>query len=1105
MDRLRIRKNWAGVWITVIVAVMAMVCFADERIVMNLNNDWGFWRGDVPGGERVDFDDSQFARVAIPHSMRLEKKHCSGADQVYQGIGWYRRYLTIPTEWKGKRVVLDFEGVMMDSMIYLNGCEIGQRHGGYIGFSLDITDFVRWGETNVLALKVSNKDNPDTPPGKPLANLDFHYYGGIYRDVVLRVTDPLHITDPLAAGKTAGGGVFVTYPKVSRQLALVNIKTHVNNLRQSATRIVVRTVLTDAQKRIVATNESAPILMASGADLHVEQELQVQNPKLWDTRNPHLYTVTSEIVSGGRVVDSIQTQIGIRKIAFKPDGFYLNDEKLYLRGVNRHQSYQNVGDAAPNSMQRRDALQIQENGFNFVRATHYPQDPAFLEACDELGLLVIVCQPGWQYFGKSREFYDRTHRDTREMIRRDRNHPCVVLWESSLNETGYSEQWARESVEIAHQEYPGDQMYTAADYGYHGKYYDVCYKVVDCNLEGVQKDFAPAKPFLTREWGDWGHQSLRRQGEAAMLDQVHARQEQLNGRGYPDWGGLDANKRIAGYCLWSWNDYTRGGAPNTLGSGAVDIDRHRKYSAEWLATMKSPRDPQYGPVVFIASTHSPESALEVEVFSNADSVKLFRNEQLIGVQTREQAARRCPNIVAKGGSPIFTFTLPNFEPGKLRAEAFLDGKIVKVHEVRTPGKAVRLLVEPAVMGIRPVADGSDLVPVYIKAVDEHGTVVPDFQGKVHVSVEGQGQLVGAGIPRVRVENQFLDGGIGFFFVRTSNQAGKIICSASSKGLAAGRAIVDTQPFRGIFAPGPQPAWKRTEKDLETSEESSQNLAVGSCVTASSEQPQNPSANVVDDDPSTRWAAENGNLPQHITVDLGQAMDVGSVEILWEQSLNYTFHLECSSDRFLWIPLGKFVSQKDRSLVPVGRRIRYLNVNISQVERHAGWASIREIRIFPPLKGLEILPGNIIPDSEVESLISINPSVTGREPNKLRDGKTSIGTGWLAQSTQCPQTVILKLKNPTTLTGSRIYWEKDSSQYTYNLEVSIDGKTWQKVFEQHQVAGQFFKPEFFPTPVQNVQYVRIVLTDVRSGAGVDKIGMAEWQLFKAPVTKDNEKL
>ncbi len=1068
---------------------------ADARTVMNFNDAWGFWRGEKAGAEKLQYDDSDFVRITLPHTMRLETKHCSGAANVYQGIGWYRRYFTVPEELNGQRIVLDFEGVMIDSTYYLNGEKIGERNGGYIGFSLDITDKVKWGQPNVLAVRVSSRDNPDTPPGKPLANLDFHYYGGIYRDVVMKATDKLHITDALAADCVGGGGVFVSYPEVTDTRALVKVRTQVGNDRAEGAGIVLRSVLKDADGKVVACGETSATTLASGEKRHFEQEIQVEKPHLWDTRSPYLYTLVSEVVSNGKSVDVVETRIGIRTIAFKADGFYLNGRKLYLRGANRHQSYQNVGDAAPNSMQRRDALQIKENGFNFVRATHYPQDPAFLDACDELGLLVTECQPGWQFFGKSQVFYDRTHRDTREMIRRDRNRPSVILWETLLNETGYSEQWAKESTEIAHAEYPGDQMYTAADYGYHGKYYDACYKVVDCTLDGVQKDFNPDKPFLTREWGDWGHQSLRKQGETAMLDQVHARQEQLNGRGYPDWGGLDANKRIAGYCLWSWNDYARGSAPMTLGSGAVDIDRYNKLSAYWLETMQPARDSMYGPKLFIASTNSPGSALAVDVFSNCDRVKFFRNGKLIGEQSRDEALKACPHIGEKGGSPIFTFTLPDYEIGELKAEGYLDGKLVKTHAVRTPGKASRVLVESDMRGIAPMADGSDLIPVRVKVVDEQGSIVPDFKGNIHVGVEGAASLVGGGIPRIRLEKQQVDGGIGFFFARTGHEPGSIVLKASGDGLAPGEARVESIPFTGCFVPGPKPSWTRSEADLEDSAELYLNLAAGRPVTVSSMQDHNPASAATDEDTGTRWAASDGSFPQSLTVDLETAASLSSVEILWESPLAYSFRVEASGDGKTWKIVAEDKSANGKSLTPFRTHARYVRVIVDDVENKAGWASIRELRVLPLGEGDELSPGEVIPNSDVKSLTASCDSEAGRGTDKLRDGETVIGSGWLADSTECPQSVTMEFKTPQTLTGSRIHWEKDSSQYTYDMEVSTDGRTWCKVMDQRQVAGQFFKPEFFAVPAQNVRFVRVTLTQVNSGAGINKIGMAEWILYR----------
>ncbi|WP_339316772.1 glycoside hydrolase family 2 TIM barrel-domain containing protein [Paenibacillus sp. FSL R10-2734] len=948
------------------------------RTVLNFNNDWGFYRGDLVGAETIEYDDQAFANITIPHTMRLEKKHSNGGLVVYQGIGWYRRYFKVDEMYRGNTINIDFEGVMIDSEIYLNGEKVYTRNGGYVGFSVDITNKVKFDETNVLAVKVSSNDSPDSPPGKPVANLDFHYYGGVYRDVTMRITNNLHISDALQADKTASGGVFVTYPEVSQTFAKVNVKTHVVNKNNTLADTKVVFKLVDKEGNTIAQGEADAASIAVGGDKKFNQDLTVANPNLWHPDTPYLYSLVSEVFNGSTLVDSVTTKIGIRTIEYKADGFYINGERLFLRGANRHQAYQNIGDAASNSMQYRDAMQIKENGFNAVRATHYPNDLAFLDACDELGLLVIECQPGWQNFTNSEKFYDLTLRDTREMIRRDRNRPSIILWETSLNETGYSEEWAKEVTGIAHAEYLGNQMYTAADYGLQGSFYDVNYKVVDTNWESDQRkwtDFDPNKPFFTREWGDFEESSkaLRKEGEDAMMTQILTRQRYLNGDGYSDWGGLDACDRIGGYFLWSWNDYARGSTTETLGSGTVDIDRYEKYDYYWFQSMQSARDSVHGPMVFIASTYSRTSSLNINVFSNCDSVKLYQNHELVKEITREEALKSVPNIAKKGGSPIFTFTLDQFAAGELRADAILDGNVVKMYTVKTPVQAAGIEIEVRERGIMPVADGSDLIPIYFKVVDKNGTVVPNYEGKMKISVTGKGELVGKNIERIGVEEQSVEGGMGFAFVRTADISGNINIHAVAEGLNAGTKTVCTVPYKGQFVPdGQHRPWVGGVDKLETIEQIYKNIAVGKLVTSSSE------------------------------------------------------------------------------------------------------------------------PGDIITDAKIESITSSSVSEADRGTDKLRDGITTIGTGWLSKELTFPQSIIVKFNKPQSVVGSRIFWEKDSNWYTYELEVSSDGQAWLKALDRY-VGGQHFTPEKFAKPYDNIHYVRITIKDITAGGGF-RIGMSELILY-----------
>ena len=273
------KRKWKKLLAGLCVATMGMSMFAplgiparavqaEDRVsgreVLNFNSDWGFYRGDLENAEDPDFDDSEFAAVTLPHTMQLAKKHCPGANGVYQGVGWYRRYFTLDESYAGKKIQIQFEGVMTDSDVYLNGEKIYTRNGGYVGFTVDITDKVKVGETNVLALRVSKVDNPNTPPGKPEASLDFHYWGGIYRDVNMIVTEKTYVTDVLEADKAGGGGIFLTYPQVSKEEAVVNVKTDVANDNEESHEVYVKQILEDKGGAAVVEQESEKQTIAAG-------------------------------------------------------------------------------------------------------------------------------------------------------------------------------------------------------------------------------------------------------------------------------------------------------------------------------------------------------------------------------------------------------------------------------------------------------------------------------------------------------------------------------------------------------------------------------------------------------------------------------------------------------------------------------------------------------------------------------------------------------------------------------------------------------------------------------------------------------------------------
>lgn len=942
------------------------------RQVLDMNTGWAFYRGDVEEGHKTDLNDSGWIPAVIPHIMQLETKHCGG-NSIYDGIGWYRRYFKLPAKYKDKRVVVSFEGVMTNCDVYLNEEKITTHHGGYMGFVADLTDRVDWDGNNVLAVRVSAGYDPLTPPGKPQDRMDFYYYSGIYRDVKMVITDKIYITDPLQEDKVAGGGQFVTFPEVTGEQAKTHLSTHIRNLTDKDRELTLLSLLKDTTGRVVARTET-PVHVQKQSDDTVEQDLVVDRPNLWYPYTPYLYTLQTQLLSGGRVLDETNEKIGIRTIRYTAEeGFFINGERLYMRGANRHQAFANVGDAASNSMQVRDVIDLKRGGYNAVRAAHYPADPAFLDACDKYGLLVVECIPGWQFYNPDSTFIERLYDIGRQMIRRDRNHPSVVLWETALNESRYPVSLAKEIQELSHAEYPGDQMYTAGDYFGHADmepYYDVFYKQVSRFpkdgdvMSNYPEDFISVKPLFTREWGDGAGEKPRvslKENEEEQMRQCRSRIEQLNGNGYFDWCMLDANPHMGGHFVWSYNDYARGSQDETMYSGVVDINRYPKFCYFMLQSMrdKSVSQPGLydGPMVFIASYNASEyfssSTTDITVFSNCDEVRLYRNDKPVGKQTREERTPSYRPIVEKGGSPVFIFNAGTYESGTLRAEALIDGKVVAVHSVTTPEEADHLVVDIKTDDIIPVADGSDMIPVYIKVCDKNGSLVYNSQQEIRITVSGEGTLIGDTISRIGIDPQKVEGGIGFAFIRTTKNAGNVTVEATAEGLSSGKAGVRTAPAEiACLSDGEHAVFTGNEEENVVVKPSSwqkrilekPRLKIAS-VQVGSSQNGYPASNITDNDDHSWWIAGEDKLPQVITLSLDRPAYVAASRILFQKdSSSYKHKVETSRDGERWELLyERECTGWEFKPMTVDREIKYLRLTIEDVSE--GRAGLGEISLY----------------------------------------------------------------------------------------------------------------------------------------------------------------
>jgi beta-galactosidase/beta-glucuronidase len=419
-----------------------------SRQTIDFNLDWKYFQGDVNGADAKVFDDAKWIYVDLPHSTKFVTPEDPNA---YLGVSWYRKHFSVASSAQGKKVYIEFEAAMQSVDVWVNGAKLLRHVGGYTPFTIDVTNAISYGTANnVIAVRVDSNANPDWAPG--WNGVDFQYDGGLYRDVHMIVTDKLHITDAVYANTPAGGGVFVTYPSVSAGSAMVEIKTNILNENAAAQNATLISTILDAQGKAVGT-AATTASVAAGQGHDFLQDITITNPHLWDPNHPNLYTLNSTVKDGVTVVDDLSTHIGIRRIAWTHDGgLSINGVQYQLPGVNLHQEIYGLGDALPDQAIYYDVKRIKEAGLDFIRGSHYPHSPAFYDACDELGIVVLDAQTGWQQYNDTPAFNANTFQELRDMLRRDRNHPSVVAWEASLNESNYTAAWAMTANQIVHQE-----------------------------------------------------------------------------------------------------------------------------------------------------------------------------------------------------------------------------------------------------------------------------------------------------------------------------------------------------------------------------------------------------------------------------------------------------------------------------------------------------------------------------------------------------------------------------------------------------------------------------------------------------------------------------
>jgi beta-galactosidase len=787
-----------------------------QRLLMDYG--WRFTTGDPTGAEATGFDDARWRSVDLPHDWSIEGPYDSAAATTGRGgylptgVGWYRRTFTVPRAWRGRRVTIEFDGAYENSDVWINGHHLGRRPYGYISFHYDLTPHFVSGQ-NVVAVRVDNSHQP---------NSRWYSGSGIYRHVWLTVTDPLHV---------GSWGTFVTTPEVDTARAVVAVRSRVLNDDARDRRGTLRSAILDATGREVARGDES-FTLAGGVGTTLDQRLHVNAPALWSLETPALHTLRTTVLDpSGRTVDELDTPFGIRQIAYDADrGFLLNGQRVKMLGVNLHHDGGPVGAAVPEAVWERRLTLLKGMGANAVRTAHNPPAPEFLDLCDRLGLLVMnEAFDEWTHgkveHGYHRYFAEWAERDLADFMRRDRNHPSVVLW-SLGNEIG--EQHApgghevlRRLVEIAHREDPTRPVTTGNDHIYADdgattvafmELLDVVgYNYVD-RWHERRELYATQDRHTHPDWKFIGTESgavRGTRGEHSLgPDPVRPQPDYTAGmiRAEQLWRFVALHDWFAGDFMWTGIDYLGESfwPRKNSTSGMLDLvgfpdDGYYFYQSRWTSAPMIHLFPHWN------WPGREGQLIPVLAYTNCDAVELYLNGRFLGEKRLE-----FPRQGTSGGwnsyerPPVFATTADlhlawdvPYEPGVLRAVGKRQGTVLVTQEVRTAGEpaALRLSVDRGEIrsGIRDVAH------VAVEVVDAQGTLVPTAGHLVRFTVDGPARLLAVGNGNPSDHSSYQAGerrafhGLLLAMVQSREGTGRVRVTAQADGMAPASVDITVVP------------------------------------------------------------------------------------------------------------------------------------------------------------------------------------------------------------------------------------------------------------------------------------------------------------------------
>ena len=715
------------------------------RLVLPINRGWRYSPSFVEGGHDLDFDDSKLARVVVPHTNVALPWH-GFDDKTYEFVSLYRRRFKLPPEARGQRVFVDFEGVMTASTVWINGQRMGEYKGGYTPFSFDLTPHIDFDGENVLAVDVDSTERGDIPPFG--YQIDYLTFGGIYREVSLRIVPGTFIENIFAKPKDVMSGK-----------PTLDVDCHMQYLEATREPLTLEVELRDGDHTLAKGSQKLPAAQ-SAADpmVHAVHLDNLGAVKLWDLQNRNLYTVHVRLLRGTQLVDSDERRTGFRHAEFTDHGFELNGKVIKLRGLDRHQTYPFVGQAMPGRCQRSDANILRNiMHCNIVRTSHYPQSRHFLDACDEMGLLVLEEIPGWQHIGDL-PWQDISVDNVSRMIRRDWNHPSIILWGVRINESKDNHDFYVRTNAMAHKLDPtrqtgGIRYFQSSEF-----------------LEDVftMNDFGfPLKPpnhprYLNTEFV--GHTYPTK-----TIDQVERIQEHMlrHARIHDQ---LASNPQYAGgigWCAFDYNTHADFGTGDRICyHGVTDMFREPKSAAGFYKSQCDPSEEVVlEPAFHWARGDESIGFTKAWVCSNCEQLKFYIGEKMVAQvdpnRTEFKNLKYAP-FVAELGEAVGNW-------GDLRIEGYIGGK--KAIEKTMSGRGVDQKFALIPDDTKLVADGSDSTRVVLRVTDEFGAIRPFANDPVKFQLDGPAELIG--------DNPFaVIGGTGAVWIRAKEEAGTVKLTAT---------------------------------------------------------------------------------------------------------------------------------------------------------------------------------------------------------------------------------------------------------------------------------------------------------------------------------------